>query len=173
MERDKTPNYREEAYQSAQRRHEQRRHEAANPPPRRSKPGRRGPRRILGLWARLAMLVVFIGVLGIMAVRLVAKIIHPYSEAGTQTRQLSASWQQLAMLDEDNTSLRQKIADLRTPSGITREARKMGYVRPGEIPFVVEGQMPSSSLNVPTALPAAVAPAPGRAARFWHHLTGH
>ena len=56
-------------------------HDAAPRPERRKRMGRR-PRRILGLWARLALLVLFIGVLSMAIFGLVTKAIRPYREAG-------------------------------------------------------------------------------------------
>lgn len=119
------------------------------------------------------MLLVFIGTLGLMAVRLAIKVIHPYQEAGTQTTQLRGTRAQVALLDRQNADLRHEIAYLRTPGGMVSEARRNGYVRPGEIPFVVEGMMPASSISVMQHPRKAVPPAPrSRTARLWHRLTG-
>lgn len=109
-----------------------------------------------------------------MAVRLVIKVIHPYREAGAQTTQLQGTRTQVAILDRQNADLRRQITYLRTPGGMVGEARKNGYVRPGEIPFVVEGIMPPSSISV-TQRPHKVHAAPrrSRTARLWHRLTGH
>jgi len=122
----------------------------------------------------VALLLVFIGTLGVMAVRLVIKVIHPYQEAGAQTSQLRGTRAEVALLDRQNTVLHQQIAYLKTPGGMVGEARKNGYVRPGEIPFVVEGVMPPSSISV-TQRPRKTHAAPrrSRTARLWRRLTGH
>ncbi len=148
--------------------------EPQRPAARRAKTGRKSrPRRIVGIWARVALLLVFIGTLGVMAVRLVIKVIHPYREAGAQTTQLQGTRAEVVLLDRQNAALHQQIAYLRTPGGMVDEARKNGYVRPGEIPFVVEGMMPPSSVSVmqrPRKAPTA--PPRSRTARLWHRLTG-
>lgn len=109
-----------------------------------------------------------------MAVRLVIKVVHPYREAGAQTTQLRGTRTEIALLDRQNATLRQQIAYLKTPGGMVGEARKNGYVRPGEIPFVVEGMMPASSISVmQTPKKTHVAPPRSRSARLWHRLTGH
>lgn len=122
----------------------------------------------------MALLLAFIGTLGLMAVRLVIKVVHPYREAGAQTNQLRGTRAEVALLDRQNADLRHEIAYLRTPGGMVSEARKNGYVRPGEIPFVVEGMMPATSISVmqKPKQPAAAAPR-SRTARLWHRLTGH
>ncbi len=151
------------------------REEPQRPNVRRAKAGRKSrPRRIAGIWARVALLLVFIGTLGIMAVRLVIKVVHPYREAGAQTTQLQGTRAEVALLDRQNTDLRREIAYLKTPGGMVGEARKNGYVRPGEIPFVVEGMMPASSISVmQSPRPAVIVPPRSRTARLWHRLTGH
>lgn len=121
----------------------------------------------------MALLLVFIGTLGVMAVRLVIKVVHPYREAGAQTTQLQGTRAQVVMLDHENADLRRQITYLKTPGGMVDEARKNGYVRPGEIPFVVEGMMPATSISVmQSPRPAAIAPPRSRTARLWHRLTG-
>lgn len=37
----------------------------------------------------------------------------------------------------ENQRLRKAVAALNTPQGMEREARRLGYVRPGEIPLVI------------------------------------
>jgi len=117
---------------------------------------------------------VFIITLGVMAVRLVIKVIHPYQEAGAQTTQLRGTRAEVALLDRQNAVLYSQIAYLKTPSGMVGEARKNGYVRPGEIPFLVEGIMPPSSISMTQRPPkAAAASHPSKTSRLWHRLTGH
>lgn len=136
------------------------------------------PRRILGIWARLAMAAAVIVVAVLLAVSLVAKVIRPYREASVQIRQLSETRQESDALVAENALLARRIVYLKTSEGIASEARRMGYLRPGEIPIVVEGApgQPDANNSAPVlAAPAAPAlPHSGNAAsRFWQHLTGH
>jgi len=136
------------------------------------------PRRILGMWARLGMLAVVIAVLVLLAFTMVAKAIRPYREASVQNTQLSETRRQSSALEAENALLARRIAYLKTPGGVASEARSMGYLRPGEIPIVVEiapGQ-PGVKSAVPdlAALTAPVLPhGENAASRFWSHLTGH
>ncbi len=152
--------------------------------PRRAKPSRKSqwkkPPRILGVWARVALLFCFLGVLVFLAVALVAKAVRPYREARGQSVQLARTQAESSALAAQNALLQRHIAYLKTSDGVASEARKMGYLRPGEIPIVVEGlTTPDARLApdpAPHFLPAtAAAPVASSSAarRFWRHLTGH
>lgn len=139
---------------------------------RRGKSSWKRPRRILGLWARLALLLGVIVVSVFFAISLVAKAVRPYREASVQTSQLSDTRRQKDALVAQNASLERRIHYLQTPQGIASEARSYGYLRPGERPLMVNGLdspavLPTHSAATPTA------PSSGAAGRFWHHLTGH
>ena len=84
------------------------------------------------------MLGIAVAFLVTVAVGLVAKAIRPYSVAGAQASQLAETRHQVALLDTQNAELARRIALLNTTGGVITEARKMGYLKPGEIPFVVE-----------------------------------
>lgn len=141
--------------------------------PRRRKRAKR-PRRILGLWARAALSVGLIAVTVFLAVCLVAKAVKPYREASGQRVQLAETRRQSELAAAQNVQLERRIAYLRTPDGVASEARRMGYLRPGEYPIVVEGLKGRSDLGESrfetSAAPAAPLPSPLR--RFWRHLSG-
>jgi len=140
---------------------------------RRGKNGWKRPRRILGLWARLALLLGVIVVSVFFAISLVAKAVRPYREAGRQSVQLAATRRDSAALVAQNADLARRIRYLQTTDGIASEARSYGYLRPGERPIMVKG-LESSAAPIPP--PVAAPPAAqsrNAAGRFWHHLTGH
>ena len=147
---------------------------AARRQARRKKAGWKRPRRIFSLGARLGMAVAVIVVSVFLAVNLIAKAARPYREAGIQKSDLSATRQQSDALATENASLARRIVYLKSPQGIAAEARKMGYLRPGEIPMVVEG---SADRSRDRAARFAPKPLPSRSGglvfRFWSHLTGH
>ena len=141
---------------------------------RRSRRGRSGwkrPRRILGLWARLSLLLGVILVSVFIGIGLVAKAARPYREAGVQSSQLSATRRESDQLSAQNAALVRQIQYLKTSEGIASEARSYGYLRPGEQPIVVQGVTLPKAPRVPSAA-APVSPV-GTARRFWQHLTGH
>lgn len=149
--------------------------ETTTRPDRRRKTGRR-PRRILGMWARVTLLAAFIGVLGLAIFGIVTKAIRPYREARTQKGQMSVTREQIAALDAQNADLRRRIAYLKTPEGKTTEARKMGFIKDGEIPIVVEGQAPPappSDFSAPASPVRPRAHSGSGARRLWRRLTGH
>ena len=143
---------------------------------RRRTAGWKRPRRILGMWARVALLVGVITVSVFFAVGLVAKAVKPYQEASRQKIQLAQTLQQSDMLAAQNLQLERRIAYLKTANGVASEARRMGYLRPGEYPIVVEGmsgqadQPESQEETVPFAPPQ---PQISPMRRFWRHLSGH
>ncbi|MGI4791703.1 MAG: FtsB family cell division protein [Janthinobacterium lividum] len=134
------------------------------------------PRRILGMWARLALSVGIIAVSVFMAACLVAKAVKPYQEASHQKVQLAETQQQSELLAAQNIQLERRIAYLKTPGGVASEARRIGYLRPGEYPIVVEGLNGSpdtqeSQTEMRAFAPSAPQISPMR--RFWRHLSGH
>ncbi len=132
------------------------------------------PRRILGLWARAALSVGLIAVTVFLAVCLVAKAVKPYREASGQRVQLAETHRQSELLAAQNVQLERRIAYLRTADGVASEARRMGYLRPGEYPIVVEGLKgrpdPGDSSLETSAAPSVPQSSPLR--RFWRHLAG-
>ncbi len=143
------------------------------------RPGWKRPRRILSLWSRLALLGAVIVVSVFIAVGIVTKAIRPYHEARVQTGQLARTRQASAALLAENDDLVRHIAYLKTPQGVASEARRMGYLRPGELPIVVTGLDEHVSAPTPPA-PATTLAAPvsapergGAARRFWRHLNGN
>ena len=134
------------------------------------------PRRILGLWARAALSVGMIAVSLFLVASLVAKAVKPYQEVGRQRVQLAETRRQSDQLDAENVLLERRIAYLKTPDGVASEARRMGYLRPGEYPIVVEGLRGQSDLGesqFETGAFAPSAPVSSPIRRFWRHLSGH
>lgn len=147
---------------------------AARRQARRKKVGWKRPRRIFSLWARVGMAVAVIVVSIFLAINLIAKAARPYREAGIQKSQLSATVQRSDALATENAALARRIMYLKSPQGIASEARKMGYLRPGEIPMVVEG---SAERSLDRTVPAAPRLLPSRSGdpirKFWSQMLGH
>lgn len=127
---------------------------------------RRRRSRILGMWARIAMLSAAIGVLLLIAVALVAKAVHPFTEANTMQNQLSATNDQIAEIDAQNAAYQRQLNYLKTPAGQEAEARQLGYLRPGEIAVVLAGT-PGDLQETSNVAPHPPAPSlMGRIRRF-------
>jgi len=128
------------------------------------------------MWARAALSVAVIAISLFLAVGLVLKAVKPYQEASRQRIQLAETLRQSDALAAQNTQLERRIAYLKTTDGVASEARRMGYLKPGEYPIVVEGLVGHSEMNemqpeMPAFAPSAPAVSPMR--RFWRHLSGH
>ena len=148
----------------------------ALPRRRRLTPRLKRPRRILGMWARASLSVAIIAVSVFFAVCLVAKAVKPYREASRQKAQLAQTLHQSDLLAAQNSQLERRVAYLRTPDGVASEARRMGYLRPGEYPIVVEGLAGHSELGVSQSETLSFAPSAPEVSplrRFWRHLSGH
>lgn len=134
------------------------------------------PRRILGMWARVILLAAVIAVSVFLAACVVLKAVKPYQEASRQRVQLAETLHQSGILAAENMEMERRIAYLRTPDGVASEARRMGYLRPGEYPIVVEGvrgHSEASETQPETTLFAPVHPETSPIRRFWRHLSGH
>ena len=134
------------------------------------------PRRILGIWARAALSVAVIAVSVFVAVGIVLKAVKPYQEASRQRVQLAETQRQSGAIAAQNAQLERRIAYLRTPDGVASEARRMGYLKPGEYPIVVEGLAEHPEMNAAQTETSAFAPPASSVSplrRFWRHLSGH
>lgn len=112
--------------------------------------------------------------IGLVLFGIVVKAIRPYHESGEQVRQLAVTKRQVAELDAENAAIRVRINYLKTPAGIITEARQAGYLKPGEIPFVVEGN-PAAPINqaVQPATKSTALNVKSRINRAWHALVDH
>lgn len=97
----------------------------------------------------------------------------PYRQIIEQRRQVMAASEELAALRAENAMLSARRQSLETPVEIERLAReKLGYVRPGEIAYVVLEPPP---MPVPVALTAPEpTPPPDRPpwVVVWDFITG-
>ena len=134
--------------------------------PRRRIPRRRPPLRP---WMKHSLLVLLIAMMLAISVVAVIKIVRPYREARQQSQQLARNRAKLAAIRAQNAELRQRIAYLKTDDGQTTEARKLGFVRPGEIPIVVED---TSAPSAPAASPAAPRTPHSAPHSFWGRWAG-
>ena len=97
--------------------------------PRRSARKRRAtPKRILLRWLALGI-VVFVGFLYSQPLR---------SYLSTRDA-LASRAQEVRSLRTEKQRLEQQLANADTPEAVIREARRLGYVKPGERLFIVKG----------------------------------
>ncbi len=116
-------------------------------PKERRSPRHRAIRRIARAVLRHTFWGLALVVMAVVVVGLVAKIARPYREIKIQLASRAATARQINMITAENRMLRRRKTYLQTPEGMAQEARKMGYVRPGEIPIVVEADPSAPAPN--------------------------
>jgi cell division protein FtsB len=82
----------------------------------------------LGRWALISVL----GFVLYLYIGPLATWVSTYKEAGRKRAEVAA-------LKEENRRLQERRAELRDPSALEREARRLGMVKPGEKSYVIEG----------------------------------
>lgn len=94
-----------------------------------------GAKRSAGIrWdrvGRVALLIVF--------ALIVFLYVGPARTYVSTWREANARRGEVQQLQRENASLRRRRVALRNPATLEREARRLGMVRPGERPYVIEG----------------------------------
>jgi cell division protein FtsB len=80
---------------------------------------------------RVALLVVLFGVVALYVGPSIS-FIHTYRDAQSRRGEVQE-------LQRDNQRLRARRTALQDPRTLEREARRLGLVKPGEMPFIVKG----------------------------------
>jgi len=103
-------------------------------PPRRRHPKRPNWRkRVWPILKASAVVVVAIG-LGAMVT---GKIARPFRLLSTEYRETQRIARERDALRRENATLERRIKYIQTPQGAAEAARKLGYVKPGEITLVL------------------------------------
>ena len=74
-----------------------------------------------------------------VAILIVALYVGPIISLFETTRESGQRQQELQQLEQRNQQLKQRKNALGDPATLEREARRLGKVRPGERPYVIEG----------------------------------
>jgi len=90
---------------------------------------------------------------------MVAKAVRPYWINHNEKKESADIQKQIAQAKAENLAFKQEIIHLGTPEGKEEEARKLGWVKQGEVAVVVPDSGPS---------PFASEPLPQET--FWDHL---
>lgn len=96
----------------------------------------------------------------------------PYRQIVESQRRVNIARLELATLEEQNAALQARVEALSTPLEIERLAReKLGYVRPGEIGYVVLDP-PQTDEPPPAPPPIEIPEEKTWVERLWDFLTG-
>ncbi|MGI8922063.1 MAG: FtsB family cell division protein [Solirubrobacteraceae bacterium] len=85
---------------------------------------------------RVALLVVLVGIIGLY--------VGPLHSLWTTWHQARSYQGQVTRLQNENRQLRARAAALHRPQTLEVDARKLGMVRPGELPYVISGLPPGN-----------------------------
>ncbi|MCE5323594.1 septum formation initiator family protein [bacterium] len=108
---------------------------SARPKPERVPPRRRRPKR--SVWRKIVWPLVKVSVIVALVLFVVGKVTRPfrlYSREYRETKQIAL---QLDALRKENAALERQIKYLKTAEGSAQAARKLGWVKPGEITLVL------------------------------------
>ena len=109
---------------------------------------RLGLQRIAALWWGLCKvtLLVIVAALANAAVYRVGRPLRLLSREYRETRKLES---QVTALRRENASLERRIKHLQTPQGAAVAARKLGYVKPGEVTLVLPDKPAEHTTKTP------------------------
>ncbi|MEN6357307.1 MAG: hypothetical protein ABFD83_09510 [Armatimonadota bacterium] len=108
---------------------------SARPRPERIPPRRRRPKR--SVWRKIVWPLIKVSVVAALAVFIIGKIARPfrlYNREYRETRQIAL---QLETMRKENAAMERQIKYLKTAEGSAQAARKLGWVKPGEITLVL------------------------------------
>ena len=93
------------------------------------------PRRSVGIrWDRVGRIA-----LGGTLLVILCLYVSPARHWLQQSRTAGDQKQELRSLTDENRTLKKRVRTLRNPAALEREARRLGMVREGERPYVIEG----------------------------------
>ena len=112
-------------------------------------PRRRRPKR--SVWRRTVWPLVKFAVIAAAAVLLAqavaGRVARPIKLLNTEYREKQLVAAELESLKKENESLERRIKYLQTPRGAAQAARRLGYVKPGEITLVLPPE-PAKTRNI-------------------------
>jgi len=80
----------------------------------------------------------------VIVVTVIVNIARHFRLLSAESLEVRKARQELASLKKENAELERRIAYLKTPRGRAQAARKLGYVKPGEIIIVLQDNVQKS-----------------------------
>lgn len=87
---------------------------------------------------RAAIYLIILVVIGAIVWRTIAKVTKPYRISYAESKEITEIKEQIAQAEAENKKLKEEIEYIKRPEGKIAEARKLGFVKDGEIAVVVE-----------------------------------
>jgi cell division protein FtsB len=124
---------------------------SARPGLERVPPRRRRPKR--SVWRKIVWPLIKISVIAALAVFIIGKVARPFRLYGREYRETKQIAFQLESLREENAALERRIKYLKTAEGSAQAARKLGWVKPGEITLVLPDSSSKGQRKQPVKSP--------------------
>ncbi|MDH7601580.1 MAG: septum formation initiator family protein [Armatimonadota bacterium] len=94
-------------------------------------------------WIRnLMKLVLYVSVAAVVTRFAIAKVNRPLQLLKEQMHESAVLTEQLQRLKAENKVLRRRLIYIRDKRGAAQEARRLGYVKPGEVLLVLPSDLP-------------------------------
>ena len=93
------------------------------------------------IWPVMRVLIL-VGIAGVVGMALAGKIVRPFQLCSAEGREERRIAREIETLSKENAALERQIDYLKTPRGVAEAARKLGYVKPGEIMLVIPEEVP-------------------------------
>lgn len=101
------------------------------------------------VWPLLKFSVV-IAVSAFLVIAFGCKVIRPFCLLSREQKDTQHLANQLAAIKKENSELERRIQFLATDKGAMQAARKLGYVKPGEITIILPKEEPKTTQNIKT-----------------------
>lgn len=98
---------------------------------------------LMPLFAKFAVVAVAL----VVGTAIMGKVMRPIRLVSNEQRQKNHIVAEYKSLRAQNENLRRQLHYLQTPEGIVREARKHGFVKPGEVSLVITDSEPDNKAN--------------------------
>lgn len=85
-------------------------------------------------------LIALAAVVAIIGSVVACKILRPFKLYNRESRETKQLANQIDSMKKENALLERKIKYLQTPEGAAQAARKLGYVKPGEVTLVLPSE---------------------------------
>lgn len=125
-------------------------HDRVRRPRRKSKAGR---------WFRILLMLACFALVGFIAKAMIVKAVRPWWIDHNEKKESVQLQQQIDKAKAENRAIKRDIAYLDTPEGKIAEARRLGWVKQGEVAVVVPNEGPSPFDGEPIPEPS-----------FWDNL---
>ena len=113
----------------------------ARVPPHPKRRKRPSPKKLVWFAIKVVVVVVLAALIGNAVA---GKIARPFQLCGAEDRELQRVRTELSALRKENAVLERRLRHLKSKAGISSIARKLGYVKPGEIMLVIPDDEPKS-----------------------------